>query len=112
MLFAFGFVGVWLNGLLYGVDFEPYRMAQYLMIVAGGLSAGIDFLYQVITVLRRQAAATLTYVGAFVIVALTSVILVRMVGFNGAVYSYLVVMVALFAMLAVQYALMRLQSSR
>jgi len=112
MLFAFGFVGVWLNGLLYGVDFEPYRMAQYLMIVAGGLSAGIDFLYQVITVLRRQAAATLTYVGAFVIVALTSVILVRMVGFNGAVYSYLVVMVALFVMLAVQYALMRLQSSR
>ena len=111
MLFAFGFVGVWLNGVMYGVDFEPYRMAQYLMIVAGGLSAAIDFLYQVITVLRRQAQATLTYLAAFVFVCLTSVVLVRMVGFDGAVYSYLAVMVALFAMLGVQYALMRLKRS-
>ena len=65
MLFAFGAVGVWLNGIMYGVDFEPYRMAQYLMIIAGGLSAAIDFLYQVITVLRRQAQATIIYLAAF-----------------------------------------------
>lgn len=107
MLFVFGAVGVWFNGLCYGVDFEPYRVAQYLMIVAGGLSAGIDFLYQVITVLRRQAQATLMYLIAFAVVALASIVLVRMVGFDGAVYSYLVVMVILFAMLVTQYALIR-----
>ena len=108
MLFVFGMVGVWLTGVLYGTDFEPYRTAQYLMIVAGGLSAGIDFLYQTITVLRRQAVATLTYLGSFVVVALCSVILVRMVGFDGAVYSYLIVMVVLFAALATQYVLIRI----
>lgn len=107
MLFVFGAVGIWLNGLMYGVDFEPYRTAQYLMIIAGGLSAAIDFLFQVITVLRRQAQATITYLIAFVVVVISSVILVRMVGFDGAVYSYLAVMVVLFALLAVQYALMR-----
>ena len=107
MLVVFGMVGIWFNGVCYGVDFEPYRMAQYLMIVAGGLSAGIDFLYQIITVLRRQAQATITYLAAFVVAALASVILVRMVGFNGAVYSYLAVMVLLFAMLVGQYALIR-----
>lgn len=107
MLFMFGAVGVWFNGLCYGVDFEPYRMAQYLMIVAGGLSAGIDFLYQIITVLRRQAQATVTYLIAFVVVALSSIVLVRMIGFDGAVYSYLAVMVILFCMLAAQYALIR-----
>lgn len=107
MLFMFGAVGIWLNGLMYGIDFEPYRMAQYLMIVAGGLSAAIDFLYQVITVLRRQAQATLTYLIAFAVVALASIVLVRMIGFDGAVYSYLVVMIVLFAMLSVQYALIR-----
>jgi len=107
MLVVFGMVGIWFNGVCYGVDFEPYRTAQYLMIVAGGLSAGIDFLYQIITVLRRQAQATITYLAAFVVAALASVILVRMVGFNGAVYSYLAVMVLLFAMLVGQYALIR-----
>ncbi len=109
MLFVFGAVGIWLNGLMYSVDFEPYRTAQYLMIVAGGLSAAIDFLYQVITVLRRQAQATVTYLIAFAVVALTSIVLVRMIGFDGAVYSYLVVMVVLLVMLGIQYALIRLQ---
>ena len=111
MLFVFGAVGVWLNGVMYGVDFKPYRMAQYLMIVAGGFSAGIDFLYQVITVLRRQAQATVTYFVSFVLVVLAAIILIRLVGFDGAVYSYLAVMVALFVMLGVQYALIRYKRS-
>ncbi|MEE1158882.1 MAG: lipopolysaccharide biosynthesis protein, partial [Atopobiaceae bacterium] len=99
-------------GVMYGVDFEPYRMAQYLMIVAGGLSAAIDFLYQVITVLRRQAQATVTYLIAFGVVVLSSIVLVRLVGFDGAVYSYLAVMVVLFALLMVQYAMMRIAGRR
>ncbi len=107
MLVVFGAVGIWFNGICYGTDFEPYRMAQYLMIIAGGLSAAIDFLYQVITVLRKQAQATITYCVAFLVVALASVVLVRMVGFNGAVYSYLAVMVVLFAMLGAQYLVIR-----
>ncbi|MBO7673701.1 MAG: lipopolysaccharide biosynthesis protein [Atopobiaceae bacterium] len=107
MLVVFGTVGIWFNGVCYGVDFEPYRMAQYLMIVAGGLSAGIDFLYQTITVLRRQAQATVTYFVAFVVAALASVILVRMVGFDGAVYSYMAVMALLFVMLVGQYVIIR-----
>ena len=112
MLVLFGVVGVWLNGLMYGVDFEPFRMAQYLMIVAGGLSAAIDFLYQIITVLRRQAAATVLYLVAFAVVAISSTVLVRMVGFDGAVWSYLAVMVVLFALLAIQFCIVRFGRSR
>lgn len=112
MLVVFGSVGIWLNGLMYGVDFEPYRAAQYLMIVAGGFSAGIDFLYQIITVLRRQAQATFTYLIAFVLVAIASIVLVRLVGFDGAVWSYLAVMVLLFVMLSVQFCLIRVGRAR
>ena len=112
MFVVFAVVGVWLNGLLYGTDFEPYRVAQYLMIIAGGLSAAIDFLYQIITVLRQQAAATIMYLIAFVVVAVASIILVRVVGFMGAVYAYLIVMAVLFVMLAVQYTLVRISSAR
>ncbi len=112
MMLFFGAVGIWLNGLMYGVDFEPYRTAQYLMIVAGGLSAGIDFLYQIITVLRRQAAATVLYLLAFFVVAIASTILVRVVGFDGAVWSYLAVMVVLFAMLGTQFCVIRFGGTR
>jgi hypothetical protein len=50
-----------------------------------------------------------TYLLAFVFVAIASMVLVRMTGFMGAVYSYTAVMVLLFAMLAVQFVLIRLK---
>ena len=99
-----------LNSLLYGTDFEPYRVAQYLMITAGGLTAAIDFLYQIITVLRQQAAATRIYLAATVLVVVASIVLVRLYGFDGAVWSYLAVMVALFVALAIQYVIIRIKN--
>ena len=100
-----------LNSLLYGTDFEPYRTAQYLMVVAGGLTAAIDFLYQIITVLRRQAAATRIYLAATAFVVAASIVLVRLYGFDGAVWSYVAVMGALLAALAIQYVIIRIQEA-
>lgn len=102
-------VAIPMNTLLYGMDFEPYRRAQQLMVIAGGLSAAIDFLYQIITVLRRQAAATRLYLGATVFVVLAAAILVRLWGFEGAVLSYFSVMAALLLALGVQYVLIRVR---
>ena len=103
-------IGIPVSTFLYGVDFEPYRTAQYLMMVAGGLAAAIDFLFQILTVLREQATATRIYVAAFAFVTVTSMVLVRAVGFMGAVYAYLAVMVALFSLLLAQYLLVRVRS--
>lgn len=109
---AFGrWVAVPFNSLLYGINFEPYRTAQYLMILAGGLSAAIDFLYQIITVLRRQAAATGIYLLATAFVIAASMVLVRLYGFIGAVWSYLAVMAVLFVALGIQYVLVRINLS-
>ncbi len=103
-------VGIPLASILYATDFEPFRTAQYLMMVAGGLAAAIDFLFQVLTVLRAQATATRLYVAAFAFVAVASVVMVRTIGFMGAVYAYLSVMVVLFSLLAGQYVLIRLRN--
>lgn len=105
-------VAVPLGSLLYAVDFEPYRHAQYLMVIAGGLSAAIDFLYQIITILRRQNEATRLYLVATVFVLAASIILVRLYGFNGAVWSYLGVMCLLFVALCLQYVLVRVSAAR
>jgi O-antigen/teichoic acid export membrane protein len=93
-------IGIPIMSFLYGTDFEPYRQLSLIMLAAGGVTGIIDFLYQVITVLRRQAQATVTYLIAFGVVVLSSIVLVRLVGFDGAVYSYLAVMVVLFAFVA------------
>lgn len=99
-----------LNSVLYATDFETYRDAQYLMILAGGLSAAIDFLFQIITVLRQQATATRIYLVATALVVVASIILVRLQGFYGAVWSYVGVMVLLFVSLGVHYLVVRIGS--
>lgn len=103
-------IGIKLNTLLYGLDFEPYRKQQYLMIIAGGMSAAIDFLYQVITVLRQQASATRAYILAFIYVILASFGLVALMGFDGAVWAYFTVMAVLLLLLLVQYLRLRISS--
>ena len=107
-MFAFNAtVGVALLSLLYGTDFEAYRTQLYLMTIAGGMTAVIDFLYQIITVLRRQETATRIYLIAFGVAGVLSITLVTTIGFDGAVYAYLLSMAALFVMLVVQYVMIR-----
>ena len=71
------------------------------------LTAVIDFLYQIITVLRRQEAATRIYLIAFGVAGVLSITLVTTIRFDGAVYAYLLSMAALFVMLVVQYVMIR-----
>ncbi|WP_235815006.1 lipopolysaccharide biosynthesis protein [Olsenella massiliensis] len=103
-------VGIPLLNLLYGTDFEPLRNQLYLMVVAGGLSAVVDFLYQIITVQRRQELASRLYLIAFGVSVLLSMTLVRVIGFEGAVYAYALSMAALFLLLASQYVVVRVRS--
>ncbi len=102
-------IGPPLLGLLYGADFEPIRSELYMMIIAGGLSAVVDFLYQIITVLRRQDVATRIYLIAFAVAAVLSISLVNTIGFSGAVWAYTMSMGVLFVLLVVQYVILRVK---
>ena len=110
LLFA-AVVGIPLASFMYASDFEPYRFAQYLMMAAGGLAAASDFLSQILTVLREQSSLGRIYAIAFVFVAIASSILVRSMGFMGAVWAYLAVMVVLFTLLVMQYLFVRTKSN-
>lgn len=96
-------VGIPLTGFLYGVDFEQFRHLCYLMVVAGGVIAAIDFIYAIITVLRRQEAVMRLYLVAFAAVTLSSLLLVNLIGLAGAVASYLGSMTLLLALLVWEY---------
>ena len=102
-LVFFAFLGIPLFGMLYGIDFESMRALCLLMIVAGGFTGGIDFLYQVMTVVRNQNAIIRSYLVAFAVALVASIALICLLGLLGAVVAYLVTMGLLFVSLVLEY---------
>lgn len=105
-------IGIPVLGVLYGLDFEQHRALAAVMVAAGGVTAGIDFLYQVITILRRQKVVTELYVITFGFSLLILLLLVNMTGLEGAVIGYLVVMSILFVLLVREYVSVRIAYAR
>jgi O-antigen/teichoic acid export membrane protein len=98
-----GWVGIPIMGFLYGLDFSDFTHLAYMMLVAGGITGGIDFLYQVMTVMRRQKVVTKLYLITFVFALFIPWMLIRTSGLQGAVMGYLIVMAVLFVLLALEY---------
>lgn len=104
--------GISLLSFMYGLDFEPFRKLSYLMLLAGGITGGIDFLYQVVTVMRRQATVTKLYLVTFVFALIVPYMLINVSGLEGAVVSYVIVMAILLLLLGLEYIGVRLSISR
>lgn len=107
MILFMGWLGLSLLNICYGIDFEPYRLLCYIMLAAGGVTAAIDFLYQVITVLRRQQDTVKLYLVAFVFSIIVPLILINLTDLSGAIVAYLLNMVFLFVLLLMQYVASR-----
>lgn len=107
-----GWAGIGLMGIMYGVDFERFRGLAYLMVAAGGVTAAIDFLYAIITVLRRQDEVMRLYLISFAASVAAPLVLVNLMGLTGAVASYLGVMCLLLGLLVVEYAHIRRRIDR
>ena len=112
MVLFMKYAGVMILGLLYGVDFEKMRTLSYMMIIAGGMTGAIDFLYQVITIMRRQELVTRTYLVAFTVGVVSSILLIHFGKLEGAVTSYLLVMTVLFVALLWVYISQRVSLAR
>lgn len=98
-----GWFGISLLGVLYGIDFHQFHGLVYLMLLTGGITAAIDFLYQVITIMRRQRDVTTLYLVAFVFSIFVPWMLVHYAGFEGAVLSYVIIEAILFMLLVWEY---------
>lgn len=112
MVLFMRYLGIAILGFLYGIDFEQYRTLCYVMIVAGGMTAGIDFLYQVITIMRRQDLVTRSYLIAFAIGVVSAILLIHFGQLEGAVTSYALTMAVLFVMLLWVYVSERISIAR
>ncbi len=109
MALVMGWIGIPLMSWLYGLDFEQFRGLAYIMVVAGGVTAAIDFLYQVITVLRRQSAVTKLYIITFGFSIFVPLLLINFTGLPGAIIGYLIVMAILLSLLGMEYVSIRME---
>lgn len=105
-------IGIPITSFLYGVDFERFRKVAYIMIAAGGITAGIDFLYQVMTIMRRQAVVMKLYLITFVFALFIPYALIRVSGLQGAALSYAIVMAVLAVLLLLEYVGVRMNYRR
>lgn len=105
-------LGIPLMGFMYGVDFERFRTLAYLMVVAGGTSAAIEFLYAIVTVLRHQSAVIRPYLVTFLFALVVPTALIMLMGLAGAVTGYLASMVLLLVLLSIGYYRIRLNLSQ
>lgn len=104
--------GIPLMSFMYGLSFERYRTLALLMVVAGGVTAAIDFIYAIITVLRHAGDVTKIYLICFAVSVVLPVILIKLLGLMGAVVSYLAIMALLLVLLIVEYAHIRQRIER
>ena len=110
--FLMNWIGIPIMSFLYGTDFEPYRQLALIMLAAGGVTGIIDFLYQVITVLRKQKVVMRLYLMTFVCSLFVPVLMINMTGLTGAVMSYLVLMSILLVLLLWEYVSVRIEYAR
>jgi O-antigen/teichoic acid export membrane protein len=107
-----GWIGIPIMSFLYGLDFEQFRTMSYIMLVAGGITGVIDFLYQVITVMRHQRDVMRLYIVTFGFSLFVPYLMVHTAGLNGAIDGYLIVMAILMALLVMEYITVRLNYSK
>ena len=112
MALVMGTVGIPLMSFMYGLDFEQFRGLCLVMVGTGGVCACIDFLYQIITVLRAQGEVSKLYLIAFAFAVPVAMLLVNFAGLAGAVVGSLVSMAILLVLLVMEYFGIRRRMSR
>lgn len=95
--------GIPVMSFFYGVDFENYRKLSYVMIATGGVTCAIDFIYQVITVMRRQKDVMTLYCVTFAFSLFIPSLLIGFEGLDGAILSYLIIESILLVLLVWEY---------
>lgn len=92
-------IGLDVLSFLYGLDFGRFGDTCAIMLVAGGMAAGADFLSQVITILWRQHDMVPVYALSLALSLFVPLLLVKMAGLEGAAASYLITMAVLFLLM-------------
>lgn len=104
MLTAAGMLAVYILGvpilsLVFGVNLSGYQLHAVILIAAGGLIAVVNFMYHVLTVMRKQKILMLAYIAVFLLSLIIPANCVKISGMWGACLSYVILMMVLALLL-------------
>ena len=102
-IIAMEVVGLKIIGALYKIDLTPYKNLEVLMLISGGLISIINYLYHILTIIRKQRELMFSYGIAFLIAIVTSKYLVIYFAMTGAVLALVFTLIILCAMLLFFY---------
>lgn len=83
------FWGTNILSMLYNVNVIPYRMELMLLMLGGGCSATVYFLYNVLTAMRMQKQILINYTVGAIIITIIAFLSVKSGGILSASISYL-----------------------
>lgn len=84
--------GIPVLSIFYGTDLKPYRMELVILLIGGGMTSIVDFLNNIITVMREQNIMIWIYGVVFVLAYICSGFFVKEWGIMGAAVSYTVLL--------------------
>lgn len=90
VLVAVYFCGTQLLSLFYGVDVNRYKTELLLLMLGGGFSAAVYFLYNVLTAMRKQKIILQSYLAGVVLIYILAFSVIRTGGILAAAVSYVV----------------------
>ncbi|MCR5214569.1 MAG: lipopolysaccharide biosynthesis protein [Eubacterium sp.] len=103
--------GIQVMSLFFGKDLKPYKMNLLILLLGGGMTALVDFMNNIITVIRKQKI--LVWVYGFISLAsfIITPIFVKNWGIDGAANSYTLVL-AIQAVVMTIYVLWAIKSKK
>lgn len=97
---AAGYIaGTWVLSIFYGTNLHPYRMELVILLIGGGMTAVVDFLNNIITVMREQKIMVWIYGFVFILAYLFTGFFVSRWNIMGASLAY-------FVLLFIQFVIM------
>lgn len=101
------FLGVPVLSFVFGIDITPYKTEFLILLLGGGVSAIVYFLYHVLTAMRKQKFILVNCILASVIITLLSFTMVKNSGITGAAIAYVCteIILCFFMLVSVIYFL-------
>ncbi len=112
VILAGHFLGRWLLELIYGVDLTPYKLHFILLLLGGGINAGVYLTYNILIAIRYDKSIKLVYT----FVALLCLALVKSMilqwGMLGASLNYLLSSILLLTIFLVIFLRIQYKQSK
>ena len=102
-MFLMYVLGIPILSFIFGINLKDYRGQAVSMLIAGGLIAIVNFMYHILTVMRKQNILMVIYIIVYIISLILPIRMVKIGGMWGACSSYILLLGMLVVLLIIGF---------